>query len=367
LVKLSNEPVGGALLEKLREELKNGVAGILKMDVNNITTDENFSAYGFDSISLTEYVNKINARYITDVNPTIFFEYNNIDLLSRYLISAYSEQIAKFYGKKLQPKAAEEKTSNMLPTSVVSLNTPDKITQSSNLRGPEDIAIIGMSGMFPGAESLKEFWSNLENKKQAISSVSTQRWDSSNFPDAINLGGFIENADKFDAEFFNISPREAELMDPQQRLFLQAVYIAFEDSGYRVPDLRGNKVGVFVGMEHSDYAELLSAAKVVDGHVATGLAHSIIANRISYLFDFRGPSESIDTACSSSLVALHRAVKSLQLGESELAVAGGVSILLTPSTFMQAGKAGMLSPDGACKSFDKEANGYVRGLSLIHI
>ena len=166
--------------------------------------------------------------------------------------------------------------------------------------------------------------------------------------------------DKFDAGFFNISQREAELMDPQQRIFLQIVCQSIEDSGYGINQLDNSSTGLFVGVGSPDYFELLSQKGEVGGHVLTGTAHSMLPNRISYLLGLTGPSEAIDTACSSSLVAIHRAVQSIQLGESELAIAGGVNGLLSPSSFIGCARAGMLSREGRCKTFSRGANGYVR-------
>ncbi|GAX60241.1 mixed type I polyketide synthase - peptide synthetase, partial [Candidatus Scalindua japonica] len=179
----------------------------------------------------------------------------------------------------------------------------------------------------------------------------------------IKWGGFIEGVDRFDPLFFSISPKEAALMDPQQRLFLETVWQTIEDAGYKATDLSGTKTGLYVGVGSFDYATILqeSGNKEIGAYASTGLAHSVLANRISYILNIHGPSEPIDTACSSSLIAIHKAVQSIQAGDCDMALAGGVNALLSPALFISFDKAGMLSPDGRCKTFSKGANGYVRG------
>ena len=159
-------------------------------------------------------------------------------------------------------------------------------------------------------------------------------------------GGFITDADKFDEAFFNINPREAELMDPQHRIYLQETWKAIEDAGYKASKLSGKNIGVFTGIQFNDYRQLLMRhSDGAHAFAGTGNSQALISNRVSHYFNFRGPSESIDTACSSSLAAIHRAVRSIQNGESELAVAGGVSLLLDPVTHMYTDKLGILSRD----------------------
>lgn len=243
--------------------------------------------------------------------------------------------------------------------------------EAQRSRTADPVAIIGMAGIMPQCDDLGAFWEALRQGRNLITEVPSERWDWRRFLDeqsaddpltGVRWGGFLKQVDGFDASFFGISPYEAKLMDPQQRLFLQVVWHTLEDAGYKASDLAGTSAGVYVGVSTSDYFELMRERNVsIDAHTATGYAHSILANRISYLFDFHGPSEPIDTACSSSLVAVHRAVEALQSGSCDLAIAGGVNLLLTPTMFVSFAKAGMLSPDGRCKSFDQRANGYVRG------
>ena len=174
-------------------------------------------------------------------------------------------------------------------------------------------------------------------------------------------GGFIEQVDQFDAHFFGISPREAARMDPQQRLLLEVAWEALEDAGQVRETLAGTATGVFIGISNNDYGRIQFAdLERIDAYAGTGNALSIAANRISYVFDFRGPSIALDTACSSSLVAVHQACCSLRSGESTLALAGGVNLILSPAITINFSKAGAMAPDGRCKTFDARANGYVR-------
>ena len=242
-------------------------------------------------------------------------------------------------------------------------------TGSSQEREP--LAIIGMGCRFPGAESPQAFWEGLMNGFDAIGEIPPDRWDTHRYyhPDPTHpgtmysrQGGFLSYIDQFDAAFFGISPTEASRIDPQQRLLLEVSWEALEDAGLVPQHLAGSPTGVFIGLCNSDYGILQKQdAGSMNAYTNAGISGSIASNRISYLFDFQGPSLSVDTACSSSLVALHLACESLWRGESSLALVGGVSILLDPTWSVGFSKAYMLSPHGRCRAFDAEADGYVRG------
>ncbi|WP_205873317.1 type I polyketide synthase [Mycobacterium camsae] len=238
----------------------------------------------------------------------------------------------------------------------------------------EPVAIIGIGCRLPGGITDHQLlWQALGQGVDAIGPIPADRWDTDRFysaspqqPGRMNTrwGGFIDHVDAFDAAFFGISPRVAEQMDPQQRLLLEVCWEALEDAGIVPADLAGGRTGVFVGACSQDYGGLQSAPAELQGlgpHSATGTFMSILSNRLSYTFDLRGPSMTIDTACSSSLVAVHAAVQSLRCGESELAVVGGVNLMLTPQFSIALSQAAMLSPDGRSRAFDAAANGYVRG------
>lgn len=233
------------------------------------------------------------------------------------------------------------------------------------------VAIVGMHGRFPGAYDVRDFWINLVEGNNTIGLVPKERWDwgklfgsSANENDSttINCAAFMPLADRFDTRFFGILPREAESMDPQQRLFMQTAYAALEDAGYAAGGLAGSNTGVFVGIGNADYPGMMRRdGAAFDIYRATGLALTCIPNRVSFSLNVHGPSEAIDTACSGSLVAIHRAIQSLQLGECDLALAGGVNLLTGPDLFIAFDKAGMLSRSARCRTFDAQANGYVRG------
>jgi len=234
----------------------------------------------------------------------------------------------------------------------------------------EPIAIVGMACRFPGADDTDAFWRLLSDGVDAIREVPKDRWDAAALYDAdpaapgktsTRFGGFLSDIDRFDADFFGISRREAEQMDPQQRLLLEVAWHAIEDAGIAPAGLAGTNAGVFVGISSSDYARGRLAASLADAYAATGNAHSIAANRLSYVLDLRGPSLAVDTACSSSLVAVHLACESLRRGESSLAIAGGVNVILAPELTVAFSKARMMAGDGRCKTFDAAADGYTRG------
>jgi malonyl CoA-acyl carrier protein transacylase len=231
----------------------------------------------------------------------------------------------------------------------------------------EPIAIIGMGCRFPGAKDPEAFWQLLCEGRVAISEVPIDRWDVDAFYDP-NLesdnkmntrwGGFLEDVDKFDPSFFGISSGEASAMDPQQRLLLEVSWEALENAGLAPDKLAGSQTGVFVGVFTCDYYKLLLNPPQRAG---TGIFNSIVANRLSYFLDLRGPSMTVDTACSSSLVAVHMACQSLRTKESNLALVGGVNIILSPEWTIAFSQAGMMASDGLCKTFDAAADGYVRG------
>jgi len=238
----------------------------------------------------------------------------------------------------------------------------------------EPIAIVGMSCRFPGGiDGLESFWEALKMGEDKITDIPEDRWSISRYyhPDRLipgktntHWGGFVHNIADFDAHYFGISPREAALLDPQQRLLLEVSTEALEDAGQVMKTLRGSNTSVFMGGFTLDYKLVQFADKnreLVDAHTATGSMMTLLANRLSYQFDFRGPSAAVDTACSSSLVAVHLACQSIWNNESGLALAGGVNVMLKPDIFIAEAKAGMLSPTGRSQAFDSRANGYVRG------
>jgi len=236
----------------------------------------------------------------------------------------------------------------------------------------EPIAIVGMACRFPGgATSPAAFWEMLCDGRDAIVPVPKDRWDGGalydpdpSAPGKMNSrwGGFIDGADRFDAEFFGVPAREAAAMDPQQRLLLEVTWEALEDAGLVPERMRGSKTGVFFGVCSNDYLHLLAGStSAEDPYRVTGNAGCFASGRVSYVWDFQGPSVVVDTACSSSLAAAHMACTSLRAGECEVALIGGVNLLLSPVTSILMTKTYALSPEGRCKTFDEGADGFVRG------
>ncbi|MEV0757350.1 beta-ketoacyl synthase N-terminal-like domain-containing protein [Streptosporangium sp. NPDC050280] len=236
----------------------------------------------------------------------------------------------------------------------------------------EPVAVIGIGCRLPGdARSPDEFWDLLRAGRNTTGPLPAERWrpyenrspeHAASLRDAVRHGSFLDDIEGFDAEFFGLSPREAELMDPQQRILMETAWEALENAGLPPHELTGTDAGVFVGVCTADYGgRLLEELPQIEAWTGIGAATCAVANRISYSLDLRGPSMAIDTACSASLVSLHLAAQSLRLGESDVALAGGVNLLVTPGQTLTLGTAGALAPDGRSKSFDASADGYGRG------
>ncbi|MFC8350011.1 SDR family NAD(P)-dependent oxidoreductase [Streptomyces sp. NPDC057280] len=339
-----------ATREAVHEQVAAEVRALLKLPAQALRADDRFGDVGMDSVQTVRLVNRLNEVYGLALTPVAVYEHPTVGELSRYLTQAHGV-------------AAEPVSPPQAP------DAPDGTPEPPAATGAEPIAVIGMAGRFPGADDVDAFWANLLAGRDCVSDGaadtpgervggSVRAWADGTGPQ----GGFLADVDAFDAEFFGISPREAALMDPQQRLFLQASWHAIEDSGRDPRTLAGSRTGVYAGATLSDYTELLArSGDSAHPHLATGNVHSVIANRVSHHLDLRGPSEAVDTACSSSLVALRHAVAALRSGDCDLALAGGVNVLLSPTYFASLAGAGMLSATGHCHTFDRAADGYVRG------
>lgn len=308
----------------------------LKTGDGELDPTEPLSRYGLDSMTAVELAGDLAAALGREVPPTVFYDYPTIRQLAAYLADA-----------DRLPQAVMDRTSSAV--------------------AGDPIAVVGFSGRFPGAADIDEFRELLFNGVDAIREVPHERDEfrgAASTPEGFPVarGGFIEAIDQFDPGFFGISPREAVHMDPQQRLLLEVSWTAIEHAGISADTLAGRNIGVFIGVSSMDYLHLLEGSpERFNSYAGTGNALSIAANRVSYLLDLRGPSLVIDTACSSSLVAVHQACEALRRGEVEAALAGGVNLILSPDTTRVFGRAGMLSADGRCKTFDSAADGYVRG------
>ena len=252
------------------------------------------------------------------------------------------------------------------------------MTRADTHPGPpaEPIAIVGMACRFPRAPSVPDFWRLLDAGESGVtegvpgSGVGTHVGEL--FPDAevqseaCRFGAYLEDIDQFDAPFFRISPVEAQLLDPQQRIMLETSWQALEDAGIDPDRLKGSRTGVYAGVSNQEYRELTqhisdTAGPAASLYAVSGTSFNTAIGRVAYALDFQGPTMALDTACSSSLVAVHQAVVGLQRGEADLALAGGVHVMLSGRLIELRANARMLAPDGRCKTFDASANGYVRG------
>lgn len=349
-----------------KEILKDIVSKKINVSSKDISINRGYYELGLASTEVLEVMKELEDTIDIKLNPIILFENPTIEKLSDYLENTYGNNniSEETIGNTFMDEDNEEDKLN---------DKDNNIENEKNIYKNGDIAIIGMAGKYPDADNLEEFWKNLLNGKDSIKEIPIERWNCNNY-DSIkspsgksvsHYGGFINDADCFDNEFFRISPREAEIIDPQERLFLETSWHAIEDAGY-TPDTLTKKdefgeynVGVFVGVMHKDYL-LVGADSIRSGNITPlPLVNSSVANRVSYFCNFNGPSISIDTACSSALSAIHLAIESIYLGESKVAIAGGVNLSLHPYKYMSYGLMDMQSVSGSCKSFGDEADGYV--------
>lgn len=342
------------LLDAVLDQLRALASEFLLVAPEQVDTNIELLDTGFDSISLTDLANRLNALYGTTLTPATFFSFSTLNAIARYLVT--EEYAAVSAAQTMRPTTVQRATD----TRQRAVLPDDKPLRAD---GPEPIAICGMAGRFASAANLDQLWGALTESRSLVSNPDDRRMQLAGRSfDQIWPAGYLTDIERFDAAAFGISPREAALMDPQHRLLLEVVSETLQDAGYPPPALAGRAIGLFAGVSTNDYGTLITrAGGRVPPHAATGVAHAILANRISYQFDWCGPSEVIDTACSSSLVALHRAISALRRGECEAAIVGGVNALLDSGLFQAFDASGMLSAAGRCASFDAAADGYVRG------
>jgi len=320
----------------------------------------------------------------------LFFEYQTIGQLTKYFTESHGARLTSLFGANGNSNGsaivAEERPSRSKPAHPAGsgrfrrgapISAESSASREAAKDEPEGIAIIGMSGRYPQAVNLEAYWENLRQGKDCIEEVPGERWDWREYYSEDRThsghhfskwGGFIEGVDEFDPLFFNISPREAKYIDPQERLFLQHAWMAIEDAGYtraslQVPrkgDLAG-QVGVYVGVMYSEY-QLFGAESGMRGQ-RVGIAGSVasIANRVSYVLNLNGPSITLDTMCSSSLSAIHYACQDLKQGRTSLAIAGGVNVSLHPNKYLALSAGEFISSAGQCQSFGEGGDGYIPG------
>ncbi|MGD9647551.1 MAG: SDR family NAD(P)-dependent oxidoreductase, partial [Pirellulales bacterium] len=341
-------------------------AAALAVNPDEIRPRTNFQELGLDSMLAVRVANRLASTLGITLAPTLLFEQTNVDRLSRWLASRI--------GANQESSTASLATTNAQSIGrqplVVHSNTSSAPESSRQFSGDQPIAIIGLACRFPGARDWRHYWSNQRRGIDSIREVPADRWDWRETFDASGerpgssvsrWGGFIDGVDEFDAEAFQLAPREVRWMDPQQRLLLELAWETLETAGYPAMSTDSRRVGVFVGVSGVEYLHLLAKAGLhLDPHTGSGNSLTMVANRLSYSFDFIGPSLAVDTACSSSLVAVYQACDSLARGDADLALAGGVNLILTPGGTIICSQAGMLSASGRCRTFDGHADGYVR-------
>ncbi|NBE80081.1 non-ribosomal peptide synthetase [Micromonospora rubida] len=339
-------PAGRRPRGELLAELRAMAAGVAGLPTAQVPVDRPLGEVGFDSIGFTRLAVALRDRFGVTVRPTVFYTHPALTSLTAFLTDAYPEAFT-----------APEPTSGARAGGSAPATVVD---------GYPPVAIIGVGGRLPASDTLDEFWRHLAEGRDLTSPYPLERGFSDRiFPEGFR-GSYVRDVDAFDAALFRISPREAAQMDPQHRLLLHAAHEAVLDSGSVPAALAGSRTGVFVGLSGADYLSLLGhGSQEMGDHFLIGNVASIAANRISYVYDLRGPSAVYDTACSSSLVAIHRAARALQRGDCDLALAGGANLLLSPHGFTGLRRAGMLSPDGRCKTFDERADGYGRGEGVV--
>ena len=330
----------------LTDYLRDSVAEVTRIDVAEIREETGFFDLGMDSLMAVELRQRLEQGVGKDIPITLVMDHPRISDAADYLLGevlGLSEQA--------KPELA--------------------LTAARPMRTDEPIAIVAVSCRFPGAPNPEAFWDVLSGGIDAIREVPEDRFDIDEFYDPdpetpgktyTRFGGFLDGIDGFDPEFFGISPREAVWIEPQQRLTLETAWEGLERAGYSPAALRGSKTGIFMGVAANEYAHLLSSESIdkIEPYFITGNALNAISGRVAFALGLEGPAMAVDTACSSALVAVHQACQALRFGDADMALAGGVNVLLSPVTVVAASRARMLSPVGRCKTFDASADGYVR-------
>ncbi len=328
--------------ERIKDSIILHIAERLGVDPTTVDKEKSFSDYGLSSAEAISMMSRLEEIVDRKLSPTLVWDYSTVSKLVNKLIETESD---------------------------IDMKTASK-SNNDHIQSSEPIAVVGLSCRFPGANNPQDFWNTLLEGQCQVEEVPHDRWDADRFYDSDSntkgkitsrLGGFIRDIDQFDASFMEISPREAPFVDPRQRLIMELGWEALEDAGIPPLDLSGSRTGVFIANLNNDFDVINSHDYAqVDSFTGAGMANSIIANRLSYFLNLRGPSLSFDTACSGSLTATHIAIQSLRMRESSIALVGGVNLNLLPKGDIFFSRVGALSLDGKCHSFDHSANGIVR-------
>ncbi|WP_191889368.1 SDR family NAD(P)-dependent oxidoreductase, partial [Streptomyces mutabilis] len=385
------------LRTRLLAHLVDVLATVMKLKSDWIDAETPLEQYGIDSISVIQLTQELEVSFGT-LPKTLFFEYRSLTELADYFLESEQETLARLFGHGDSDGGADgdgdgdggpgPRQPGPSPAEQAGTSVPAVVRRAARSRfvgeratdsrpsadpGSVDIAVIGLSGRYPQAPNLDVFWENLLHGRDSVTEIPAERWDyRSYYYDEdrsrrgrihSRWGGFLDGVDRFDPTFFNISPREAEIMDPQERLFLQCAYETVQDAGYTPRDLDGGTggAGVFVGVTTADYQLFGLERQLAGDPVAITGNFATIANRVSFHFDFQGPSLAVDTMCSSSLTAISLACESLRLGKCDVAIAGGVNLSLHPNKYLLISQGKFVSSDGRCRSFGAGGDGYVPG------
>ncbi|TYQ17735.1 UNVERIFIED_CONTAM: phosphopantetheine binding protein [Acetivibrio alkalicellulosi] len=366
----ANLPVeNDMLIEKVEDSIIDIMSTVLQTEKESFDLDTPYTDYGVDSILAVKIVDELNAKFDFELRSTELFNYASVGKLAEFIMEQNYEQVKKKFELPFAEHLLEEQYEGEESNQPFENINPNYEPNQDAEEDGDGIAIIGMSGKFPDAENVEEFYENLVNGKNSVREVT--RWNLKDFYDSnpgvpnksyCKNGGLLEGIYDFDPLFFNISPREAELMDPQHRLFLEESYKAFEDAGYSKKTLDGTTCCLYVGCTSGDYSNVVKeSGNSIENYVFSGNSSSMLASRIAYFLNLHGASIAIDTACSSSLVAIHLACERLRTNKEEIAIAGGVMIMNTPDFFISSSQSGMVSAKGQCFTFDNEADGFVPG------
>lgn len=332
------------------------------LGIKIIDTTSSFFDIGGNSVLAATLVEEIKGKLDPLFSVTKLFKYNTIEKISEYL--KIKNQINDFE----LTQERKNNSDNRLSAELIFKDRELKINKNF------DVAVIGITGKFPLANGIDEFWNNIVNSKNCITEIPPERWSwqemygnpgKESNRTQIKWGGFIEGIWQFDPLFFGISPREAELMDPQQRLLLTYAWLALENAGIAVSSLSRQKTGVFVAATPNNYPAQIASTPENNPYILTSSFTSMIPNRISHLLDLCGPSECCEATCSSSIVALHRAIQAMHYGECNQAIVGAINLLLSPREFIAYEAMGLLSLDKNVYSFQEQAHGYVRSEGVV--
>ncbi|MGX1760286.1 beta-ketoacyl synthase N-terminal-like domain-containing protein, partial [Streptomyces lydicus] len=348
-------------LNSLVDLVRDQVAQVLiYVQPNMVKVDQSFKDSGFDSIAAVQLCNRLNDVTNLSLPDTVAFDYPTPLALAEHLFTLIGDEATT------EPPAGSH-------------SLQEGSVREGEASVDDPIAIVGMACRYPGGvRSAEGLWDLISAGKDATTEFPADRgWDITALynedPDHAGTsytrrGGFLEGAAEFDPRFFGISPHEALAMDPQQRLLLETSWEAIESAGINPRALRGTPAGVFAGLMYHDYASKIDQIPgELEGHLTTGKSGGVLSGRVAYVLGLEGPAVTVDTACSSSLVALHWAVQSLRSGESSLALAGGVTVMSSPSRFVEFSRQRGLAPDGRCKSFAAAADGtgFAEGVGVL--